>query len=1190
MGELDRASRAYRALLLNVRRARDDQSTKLMRTEILFALSEIAERQGEPERAAEYFDSAFEASRESAEERERLVGALRARGRHGMLARALEARLATAADPSQAAVILEELASVYEEHLGRLEEAFATRLRALSLDPTSPAAHEAARTLAGRTGQQAKYIELVSRLADEATEDGRRLTLLLHVGRAFGGDPTYDDKAGPLYRRAEALLEARAADRGDPRRVEVYRALDALHERAGDRAAQAAVLERLIEAAPPSSPAEDADPIYRLAAIRLADPDAQETGARLLERAMALDPQPDRVEAALAEAIRVAPKGEHALLLLERFARETDRPRALVEAILLLAEIGGADTVKLREAADVARTLPPPDDKTLAEASLRRLLRALEGEADQPAELSQALIELGDLREAEGDLTEAAALLERAIPLAPAPVSRDLTLRVASLAQGPLDDLARAARLYESLLDARAEPASRVIWEPLAEVYRRLGDEPSLTALIEATVPLLDSPSEQSKLRIERARIVMRSDPEKAADLFREILVDDPTQLEASTLLADLLEKAGREDELILVLTRQLESAKDRGDTPTVIALSMKLAAIFERRDDETTALELYHGMLDWDAHSLPALRAIVRIGIKREDSVDLGSALDKLLVIDQADEAVELALHLASIRAAHADLLGAEQALEAGFGAAPTNPRLREKLIESYTAREQWQKLADLHLADASRREDKAERVEALCVAAEILRERAHDVAGAAQILARALETDPLDRDVLFALTDAYETMGEHQRATEAVSIAIDASPDDAWLYRSRALHREALGKHDDARADLERAYAISGGGYASELAEQLERALSRASEHSMSDWEAPAGMDVAQRGIRLRLAEVLLKSGEVDRARANLGEILGADPKDLAALRMLADLEEAAKRWDAVIAALSRLVALEQGDAVVETALKLADACEQADRLADARPGLERALRASPGNAPIRARLRAIYIAARAGRELAALLLEDAATAGDPASRATLLIQAGRLLLTTEGGAPQAMEVFRQARAIRPDDQELLLLLADAAAAAGQTTEARAVLAQVIASHKGRRAKQLAPVYQRLARIESSEGNLSESLAALSKAFEMDPASGALAMELGLQAIDLSELEIAARAFRSVTLMKASPPGSTEGITSASRALAYYHLGDIARSQGDMRKARLMVEKAVSEDPSLDAARSLLEELRGG
>ena len=198
--------------------------------------------------------------------------------------------------------------------------------------------------------------------------------------------------------------------------------------------------------------------------------------------------------------------------------------------------------------------------------------------------------------------------------------------------------------------------------------------------------------------------------------------------------------------------------------------------------------------------------------------------------------------------------------------------------------------------------------------------------------------------------------------------------------------------------------------------------------------------------------------------------------------------------------------------------------------------------------------------------------------------------MLQAGRLLLTSHDDAEQAARVFEDARALRSDDQETTLLLAQARAASGDIAAARAVLGQLIAAHKGRRSKQLAAVYLRLSRIEDAEGNLSEALTALAKAFEMDPGSGSLAMDLGLKAIDLCEYEIASRAFRSVTMMKAAPAGSTEGITPASRALAYYHLGDIAKSQGDVRKARLMVEKAVSEDPSLEKARSLLEELRGG
>ena len=87
---------------------------------------------------------------------------------------------------------------------------------------------------------------------------------------------------------------------------------------------------------------------------------------------------------------------------------------------------------------------------------------------------------------------------------------------------------------------------------------------------------------------------------------------------------------------------------------------------------------------------------------------------------------------------------------------------------------------------------------------------------------------------------------------------------------------------------------------------------------------------------------------------------------------------------------------------------------------------------------------------------------------------------------------------------------------------------------------------------------------------------------------MELGQFALDLDDQEIASRAFRAVTLMKILP--GPEGTTGAAKALAYYHLGRFAEAQGDRRKARLMVEKAVSEDPHLEIARTLLDELRAG
>ncbi len=84
-------------------------------------------------------------------------------------------------------------------------------------------------------------------------------------------------------------------------------------------------------------------------------------------------------------------------------------------------------------------------------------------------------------------------------------------------------------------------------------------------------------------------------------------------------------------------------------------------------------------------------------------------------------------------------------------------------------------------------------------------------------------------------------------------------------------------------------------------------------------------------------------------------------------------------------------------------------------------------------------------------------------------------------------------------------------------------------------------------------------------------------------MARELGELAVDLDDAEIAQRAFRSITLMK---PGATpaEGPTTEDKSLAYFHLGRMAVDQGDRRRAKLMLEKALSEDPAREDARELL------
>ncbi|WP_437304237.1 tetratricopeptide repeat protein [Sorangium sp. So ce388] len=1229
-GQLERAHRAYRALLLVARRPHEGEglgggrrstmpptrssvgrpaAVSFSRAEVLLALGEIARRQEAPDREAEYVESAFEAARESEAEHEKLLAALRARGRHDLLARALEARLAgPALEPAEdAAAALGELASLYEGPLDRPEPALTARLRALDLTPGAGAAHDAARELARRLGQTPRYLELVERLVARAAGEPHEVALLLRFGRALELEPGDHERAAAVYRRAEARIAAGAPSAGRDAGADVeqlWRSLEALYERLGDRPAQADVLRKRVALADAARAneedddaagrAERADPRYRLATLLAADPAEVDQAISLLEEALELHADPDRAEAILRDALRTDARNPRAIRLFERLARQSGRPRALVDALLLLAEVEGPGV--LEEAVRTARAL---GDRDQAETILQRIVGSAAPPSSDPPGAAWAIVALAELREEAGDLAAAAWLSERAARASAPEEERALLLHAAALAAGPLDDLQRAARLFEEL--RAREPAEREIWMPLAGVYRRSGDAARLSALLEETVPLVDDMSERCALRLERARLLAQESPAQAALLLRDILDEDPAQVEAAILLATMLEEAGRTEELGELFALQLDAAKDRGDIASIASISMRLGALLEQRGDDRGARDVYLGAVDWDAANRDVLRALVRLGRKRDSADDLIDALEKLLRVEQGGEAAQLALELSELHAARGDDSAAEAALKAGYAVCPTSDRLREELASRYAAREAWHALAELHVLTAQVAGAEEERVESLCRAAEILRDRAGDAAAAAELLERALRVAPGDRDVLLALIDACSAVGEHARAARALTATLEASPDDPWLYRARAEVHGALGQGDRALADLERAYALGGAEYARELVAGLEGALDRASAASAASARpveieaasAEPAVDgagpVTPRALRLRLAEILARSGDLERARAHLGDLLHVDSKDRAALKALAGLEESAERWDAASAVYRRLIALEEGDALVATALRLAGACSRAGHLGDARGGLERALRAAPGNAAIRDRLRALYAEIGASRELAAITLEDAAAASDVAGRFALLVSAGRLLLDV-GDAAQAAPVLREARSLRPQDHEVALLLVDALTAAGSPKEARAVTAELIAANKGRRSRLLGAVYHRLARIEDAEGNARESLTALSRALENDPQNGELAMELGEAALGLGEQDIAARAYRAVTLMKIAPEPAEGGTTLAARALAYYHLGAMALAAGDRRKARLMLDKSVSEDASLEAARALLDELRAG
>jgi tetratricopeptide (TPR) repeat protein len=205
-----------------------------------------------------------------------------------------------------------------------------------------------------------------------------------------------------------------------------------------------------------------------------------------------------------------------------------------------------------------------------------------------------------------------------------------------------------------------------------------------------------------------------------------------------------------------------------------------------------------------------------------------------------------------------------------------------------------------------------------------------------------------------------------------------------------------------------------------------------------------AGRGDFVGERASTLRLVELLSKEGDAERSRDLLASWVARNPQDGAALRSLLALDTAAERWREVAETCNRLIEVEEGDARVDVALRLADACAKAGAPIAARNGLERVFQQQPGNAQLRAELRKLYEQIGAHREHAELYLREAESAADDASRFEPLKRAGELLLVSAKDAEAAITPLESALRIKAGEHESTILLADAYTATGRLEDA--------------------------------------------------------------------------------------------------------------------------------------------------
>ncbi|MCC7534859.1 MAG: tetratricopeptide repeat protein, partial [Deltaproteobacteria bacterium] len=890
LGQLERAERAYRALLLIVRRQQSkttDTATGLPITpdvledalgpsEVLFDLHRIAALSNQPDRAKEMLESAFEAAGQSELEARRLERTLRQAGERELLLRVLGDRAARTSDPEAAADVLAERAEVLSE-LGRAPEALDTVLDAIGKSPLSEKLHGRAREIAASTeGGLGRYQERLREVGAAHAQDlpATSADVYLRLGRLLEGQGS--DVAGAIdaYERAEET---------GVRRVDAWRALDRLRSQRGDGAALVRVLRHLVDDTTADEMESHArtDALYRLADLLLGDADARTEGVDRLTAALDQEPDAARALAMLRRSADAEPAHEPTLRLFERVARGEGDDALLLEALERSSILPDTPNDTMREAVELATRT---GDDARVERLLERTIELARSSSIGVGEAVWALVALADRRESQGNLSTAVRLLREAADVADGDEAFQLGLRVAVLAAGQLSNFDLAAETYEKLLER--DPSDPRVWEPLLDVYRLRGDRARLEALIDSSVSTVTEVDKRVRLRLERARLLL-DDPARVDDAesaLRDVLDEEPDHAEAAQLLGDLLEGAGRTEDLAEFLSRQLDGARDRSDKAQVATLSMRLGKLLEQ-DDRVHAMDVYRQAVEIVPDHAPLLRALTELHQPDDDAADYASVLEKLLAIESGDRAAELALTLANVRESLSDDEGVGRALDRGFRACPTHLDLRERLLRWYGDRGEWSQLAGALVFDAQQRSSPSESASLLRQAATVHREKLADPAAATDILLRAREIEPGSTDTLLELARAMNDAGNRRGALDELTSALESRPPGdrgrPEVLRLRAEMLSATGDDAGAVTDLEEAVELGGTAFLADLAAGLDRRRARAG--AIGEYEV-------ERAAVMRLGEVLTRLGDHERSRRALVDWVRAHPNDREAVRMLA------------------------------------------------------------------------------------------------------------------------------------------------------------------------------------------------------------------------------------------------------------------------------------------------------------
>ncbi|MBA3455769.1 MAG: tetratricopeptide repeat protein, partial [Deltaproteobacteria bacterium] len=1120
------------------------------------------------------------------------------------------------------------MARVHELELRDAASAVETHLRVLEIEPKDADALASLDRLYLTAGMYEDLAEILRRRIEVVQDTDEQLELYFRRGAIFSDALGDLDSALVCY---TSVLDQESRNR------RALEAIESIHFRREAWQKLFDTYEKLIDCA--EADAEMADIYARMARISSDAIGNEDKAIELWQRVLDIRGEEPQALQALGELCTRRERWDELVEILERqvavsqsdqdqirlykqlggiWEHKLSRERNALDAWLAADRIDGNDLETLRALAALYRSTQAWDELSetlrriidvgqlsgaIAEGETIELyaqLGQLEGEvlgrveeavaawrhviAIDPSDF-RALAALEGLFTREGRWEEAIDVLEkRALVLDDEAQRRETMLQAASTWEEKVEDLTRAAQVYERV--RASDPSNMTSSERLEAIYQQQYKWTELVEVLLERSELVPVVEDQIQILNRVAKIYETEigDQESAFYVLQAAFKRDYAHDQTANELERLASATNRWQELLDEYTNRVNEL-EREDRGSAADLWVKIGRWYaEHLSHLEYAIHSVQQALRIDPSHTGALGGMGELQRKRGSWSELIETLGRHAAVEpNPEKKTELYIQLADLLERQMqDLGGSIHAYQQALNYGKTSTTALTALDRLYRRVEQWEPLIDILNRRAELDTDEQNIVRFRLEVGQIWDLRLFDAGQAITAYNQVVHIDPVNLTALRALEGLYEKTNQSEKYLEVLEAQLDASPSDAErvpLYeRMAAAWEERFGKLDRAAEALEKIVAIDNRNYPAyrELARLYQQAgrwealVETYRNHIMSTSDVQTRVDLyVAMGV---IYDTNLQ--DMDRAVEAYSDVLSFDADEQRALEALGRLYEKMSEWDRAIDVMAHLTQL-TGDTKKQVDLYFRMGRIQYTQLQDAESAeanLLRALAIDPAHVPTMEALTKQYSDRGDWLKAAQMMVRAESYTAVALDKVRLLFEAANIYSYKLNQDDQAKALYAAVISLDPEHVEAGRPLAELYFNDQQWAELSPVI-DMLARKVGQLhadPKELNELYYRAAKTADALGDFQRALGYYKAAYDIDSTYLPTLTGRADLLFKMGDFDNAGKIYQTILVQH------RDGQDEADVVRIYNRLGAVRQALGERKKALNMFEKALEINPN--------------